>query len=382
MLKSIPSKVRSVLCRRNRYQKKFVFLALAIMAMLVITIVLGNRWQVSHENTGGHVKYSIISSELLDNQVLDHHAADLQLSVNPSSMISQSHQKMSVNQVAPRKPLNSNKEETVIQQECLWVNRTKDEPPYFLTALVLLRITKESEKRSNLTTREMKQWLEYLRYAGVEHVYLYDAFVTEDEAQKDKLEPFFQDKFITYVDWHEHNPYTIPMQIKGYQDCLDRFGSESTWQTALDIDEYPFSPSDTEPGFLARFVKNYSAKNPEVSEICMQNFPFLGKPISKSERELLFERLWRRDPAPSHRLVKPIYKPVDVKAAIHHNQLIRGKSRDAPVDELRTNLYWGARLQNWGEDTPEILARTMEDHSMESIVRAFKNCEKYVHPYL
>ena len=103
----------------------------------------------------------------------------------------------------------------------------KNEPPYFLTAFVLLRIFKESEKRANLTSREMKQWLEYLRYSGVEHVYLYNAFVTEDESQKDELEPFFKDKFITYVDWHEHNPHTLPMKTDGYQDCLDRFGSEA-----------------------------------------------------------------------------------------------------------------------------------------------------------
>lgn len=377
MLKVIPSFFKSVLCRRNRYQKKFIFLAISITIMLIVTIVLRNQWQERQESVVSHVNRRFSAQK--NQRTADH---DVLLSVNPL-MIGQSHQNGSVKQVAPEGHLTQIKKGLYSgQDECLWVNRTKDEPPYFLSALVLLRIFKESEKRANLTTREMKQWLEYLRYAGVEHVYLYDAFVTEDEAQKDKLEPFFQDKFITYVDWHEHNPYTLPMQTRGYQDCLDRFGSDSMWQTAIDIDEYPFSPSDTEPGFLTRFVENYSAKHPEVSEICMENFLFLGKPISKSERELLFERLWRRDPAPSNRLVKPIYKPGNIKAAIHHNRLIRGKSRNAPVDELRMNHYWGARLQNWGEDTPEILARTIEDHSMESIVRAFKNCEKYVRPYL
>ena len=46
------------------------------------------------------------------------------------------------------------------------------------------------------------------------------------------------------------------------------------------------------------------------------------------------------------------------------------------------NHYWGARLQNWGEDTAEILAMTEEDMGMEPIVRAFKECEKYIRPYL
>ena len=244
MMKVIPSYFRSVLCRGSRYQKKFIFLAIAITVMLIVTVVLRNQRQKSQKNVP-HVnrRVSIIGSDLQENRVIDQHTVNVPLSVYPSSMTSQSHQKMSIKQVAPERPLNSNEEETIIHQgqgECLWVNRTKDEPPYFLTAVVLLRIYKED--LANLTTREMKQWLEYLRYAGVEHVYLYDAFVTEDEAQKDKLEPFFRDKFITYVDWHEHNPHTLPMQTRGYQDCLDRFGSESTWQTAIDIDEYPFSP--------------------------------------------------------------------------------------------------------------------------------------------
>ena len=196
MLKVIPRTLRCVLCRRNRYQKKFVFLAIAITVMLIVTIVLQNQWQDSRENVVTHVNRRFsMSSDIQENQVIDQRTVEVLLSVNASSMIDQSHQKMSIEQVPPERPLNSNKEETIFHHgECLWVNRTKDEPPYFHTALVMLRIFKESEKRANLTTREMRQWLEYLRYAGVEHVY---AFVIEDEAQKDKLELFFQDKFIT-----------------------------------------------------------------------------------------------------------------------------------------------------------------------------------------
>jgi hypothetical protein len=351
------------------------------MFSVTSTIVLDKRRSNDRQNIPA-TRSSIIFSNLLEGQVDDQHVAEPTLQSN-QPLIRDLSQELQLNGQAdtPHK-IMSNYDTIIKQNDCSWVNRTKNEPPYFLTALVLLRIFKESEKRANLTTREMKQWLEYLRYSGVEHVYLYDAFVTEDESQKDELELFFRDKFITYVDWHEHNPHTLPMKTEGYQDCLDRFGSETMWQTAIDIDEYPFSPADMEPGFLARFVKSYAERNPEVSEICMQNFLFLGKPISKRERELLFERLWRRDPGPSNKLVKPIYKPGNVKAAIHHNRILRGKSRDAPINDLRMNHYWGARLQNWGDDTPEILARTIEDRSMEKIVVEFKMCEKYVRPYL
>lgn len=261
---------------------------------------------------------------------------------------------------------------------CLWANRTIPKSSYFLTAVVLLRIYKDD--KANLTTRELKQWLEYMRYIGVEHVYLYDAFVTEDEAQVNEVKLFLQDDYITYVDWHVHNPYTISgTQISAYQHCIDHFGRENTWQAAIDIDEYPFSPVDTKPGFLSRFIKQFSEKNPDVSEICMQNFLFLGKPLPL---ELLMERIWRRTPRPSNPLVKPIYKPANVRAQVHHNNIMQGQSTNAPTNELRMNHYWGARLQNWGEDTPEIINMTVEDRSMEDVVKVFKQCESYVRPYL
>ena len=267
----------------------------------------------------------------------------------------------------------------VDSSDCLsWTNRSTKRPPFFLTAIVLLRIY-DSDK-AKLTTREFKQWLEYVRYAGVEHVYVYDAYVANTESQRGILSRFFQDNFITYVDWHVHNPYTIQgTQVASYQHCIDNYGHEHTWQAAIDIDEYPFSPHDTEPGFLTRFVKQFSEKNPHVSEITMQNYLFLGKP---QERELLFERIWRRTKGPANPLVKPIYKPVNVRAQVHHNYLKIGHSMNAPDHELRLNHYWGARLQNWGEDTPEIIAKTQEDLSMEPIVKAFRKCEKYVRHYL
>ena len=292
---------------------------------------------------------------------------------------------------APRKPMNydrrnviatiasAKKEELEIGMtpDCRWVNRTTPKS-YFLTAVVLLRIYKED--KANLTTRELKQWLEYVRYIGVEHVYLYDAFVTDDEAQRNEVKMFLQDGYVTYVDWHVHNPYTISgTQVSAYQHCIDNFGRESVWQAAIDIDEYPFSPVDTRPGFLSRFIKNFTKLDPTVSEICMENFLFLGKPLPL---ELLMERIWRRTPKPANPLVKPIYKPANVRSQVHHNHIMTGHSTNAPTDQLRMNHYWGARLQNWGEDTPEIIAQTIEDRSMEDVVKEFKRCELYIRPYL
>ena len=264
------------------------------------------------------------------------------------------------------------------QQQCHeWVSRAA-KPPFFLTAVLLVRIYKKD--KAKLTTRELRQWLQYLRYAGVEHVYVYDAWMDESESQLKSLDVFVRDGFITYIDWHTHNPYSIRgTQVAAYQHCIDNYSKENYWQVAIDIDEYPFSLSDTEPGFLYRYVKHFSNYHPQVSEITMQNYLFLGKPL---DREFLIDRLFRRTHQQANNLVKPIYKPGHVRAEVHHNYLRRGRTMNAPSSELRMNHYWGARLQNWGEDTPEILAQTEPDYSMLPIVASFKGCETHVRPYL
>ena len=208
-------------------------------------------------------------------------------------------------------PTSKNIGESVEGVNCSWVNATY-KPPYFLTAVILYRIY-EADK-AKLTTTELKQWLQYMRYIGVEHVYAYDAYVTPDESQKSALARFINDGYVTMIDWSKYNPYSISgTQVAAYRDCKDRYQSETVWQTAIDVDEYPFSPVDTKPGFLYRFMEKYTRKNPKVSEISMQNYLFLGKPL---EKELLMERLWRHTHGPANQLVKPIYKPTNIQPSV------------------------------------------------------------------
>ena len=231
-----------------------------------------------------------------------------------------------------------------LAEECHWVRRTKTSPPYFLTAVVMVRIY--ATDKAKLTSRELKQWLEYVRYAGVEHVYFYDVFEDPSESQKEVLEEFVKDEFITYIDWSAYTPYGLyHTQIPGYQNCLDTFGQESTWQTAIDMDEYPFSPSDTEPGFLTRFLEQFDARNRDLSEVSMQNYLFLGKPL---ERELFFDRYHRRTPKRSNNLVKPIYKPLNVRAVIHHNTIIERNIKECSRQRASDEPLLGSETAGLG----------------------------------
>ena len=247
-------------------------------------------------------------------------------------------------------------------------------PPYLLTAVLLVRIYRHD--LAKLSSREMIQWLQYLRYAGFQHVYVYDAYVKSAESQRDVVEPFIQSGFATYVDWSVHNPYTIQgTQVAAYQDCIDKFGKDSKWQAAIDIDEYPFSPRDLDENFMSRFLDEYSRNNPDVSEITMKNYLFLGKPIDDAIEAFLISRIRRRTHTPANPLVKPIYKPAAIAwAQVHHNGVRSGSSQNSPEQMLRMNHYWGARLQNWGDDTPKVLDMTEPDYTMEPIVQRIKRC--------
>ena len=268
-------------------------------------------------------------------------------------------------------------------QQCLsWCNKTNTDGHYFLSAVLLVRIY--STDLAKLSTRELMQWLYYLKYAGFEHVYVYDAYVLKNESQRNALEFLIKEAFVTYVDWsHNAYPYSVTgTQESAYQHCLDNWGNQSKWQASIDVDEYPFCPQDTKPDFMQRFIVNFSRQRPGVSHINMQNFLFLGKPLSDKDHPLLIDRLKRRTPRPSNALTKPIYKTSQVtQTHVHHHDLRSpGKSVDANTNQIRLNHYWGARLQNWGEDTPEILAKTTEDNTVKGIVETLLSCDRICLP--
>ena len=275
---------------------------------------------------------------------------------------------------------NTNLERT---QQCLsWCKKANTDGHYFLSAVLLVRIY--STDLAMLSTRELMQWLYYLKYAGFEHVYVYDAYVLKNESQKNALDFLIKEAFVTYVDWsHNAYPYSVTgTQESAYQHCLDNWRNQSKWQASIDIDEYPFCPQDTKPDFMQRFIVNFSRQRPDVSQITMQNFLFLGKPLSDKDHPLLIDRLKRRTPRPSNALVKPIYKTSQVtQTHVHHHDLrSAGKSVDADSNQIRMNHYWGARLQNWGEDTPEILNKTTEDNTIKEIVETLLSCNRICSP--
>ena len=67
----------------------------------------------------------------------------------------------------------------------------------FLAAAFRVRIYKED--KAKWTIRELKQWFHYMFWAGVEHIFLCDHFMTESELLKDQLQRYIKLNLLTYI---------------------------------------------------------------------------------------------------------------------------------------------------------------------------------------
>ena len=237
-----------------------------------------------------------------------------------------------------------------------------------------------SNDKARWSTYELEQWIQYMRYAGVSQFYLYDTRTSDQESLKDWCRSFAD---IKYHDWEKFStPFSLDgTQARAYQHAIDNYKDESDWQIAFDMDEYPFSPSDTDAGFLRRQIQKNSLQYPSVTEFSLKNYVFLGAPTAPG-REFVIERIIQRTIREMNNLDKPIYRPKAImRARLHHNELKYGRSMDLNPAALRINHYWGLRLQNWGEacsgkscglTREELIKLTVKDRSMFAIAAKIK----------
>lgn len=77
----------------------------------------------------------------------------------------------------------------------------------------------------------LKEWVEYHRLIGIDHIYAYNNFSTDDYLEV--LQPYMDEGYVTLHEW------PVPSgQIEAYTDCLERYRNETTWIAYIDIDEF------------------------------------------------------------------------------------------------------------------------------------------------
>ena len=234
---------------------------------------------------------------------------------------------------------------------------------YYLTASIMARINKED--KNNWTIKELKQWMHYLYYAGVEHIYLCNHY----ESPEERLEPFLNkyiDKgLLTYIDWpwnaSDNKGKIIEHQSNCYYHVIAKYGNDSKWQLSIDMDEYPLCCNDLRKNFLYRYLqrkeKEFQRDIKVISQIIMENYLMMGQ--GDRSKTMIIERINRITKKKYNRLTKPIFRPLNVlKCWVHWWDLNTGDTVYANTSELRMLHYWGSRTQNWGPDTAETISLT------------------------
>ena len=242
---------------------------------------------------------------------------------------------------------------------------------FFLTEIIMVRIYEND--LAKWTIRELKQWLHYMFYAGVEHVYLCDHFIYHHERLKSSLSKYIEKGLLTYIEWpwnaSKHGGDIMKHQINCYKHVIRKYGKESEWQMSVDMDEYPVCLKDAHRQFLPRFLIQQPAR---VSQILMPNFLMLGQ--GNRSKTMTIERITRITKKVPNLNEKPIYRPSAMLRPKIHMHYMSGLTIAANSTELRMLHYWGARKQNWGPDTNKTIEITDEyDFVRDHIASAIRN---------
>lgn len=101
----------------------------------------------------------------------------------------------------------------------------------------------------------LKEWIEFNHIVGIDHFYMYNN--NSDDEFRSVLNPYIESGLVTLIEW----PYD-QKQMECYQDCIERFSSESNWIGFIDIDEF-IVPKSTNSiyDFLRPFEKNRGSVN-------------------------------------------------------------------------------------------------------------------------
>ncbi|CAM6090241.1 unnamed protein product [Calypogeia fissa] len=255
----------------------------------------------------------------------------------------------------------------------------------YLGAVIFNRVFPED--LFNITAYECKQWIEYMLFAGVQHIYWYDTAHSDGESQQAYLQEYVEKGLLTYHRFHHLYPGNLDSgyhfeQDHAYEHFLETYGFEVAWVVEMDVDEYPFMLSDLNKLFLRRYVEYQAKARPDVSQILMPCMIFGGNPKGDLENGWVIERYQRRKRvtegvrAGFASRTKPIFQPKHAKGVgfldPHQFPMASGDTLIADPEKLRMNHYWGPRLTDFGPDTSAVLSLLVPDDSAQPIATELK----------
>ena len=98
----------------------------------------------------------------------------------------------------------------------------------------------------------MREWIEYHLMIGIEHIYLYNNFSSDNYLEI--LRPYIDKEVVTLTEW----PVKYG-QISAYEDCAKRFRNDSKWILFLDLDEFVCPKDVTDINLWLKRYERYPA---------------------------------------------------------------------------------------------------------------------------
>jgi hypothetical protein len=89
-------------------------------------------------------------------------------------------------------------------------------------------------------SRYLREWIEFQRLMGAEHVYLYNNESTDDFAKV--VVPYVAEGFVSVTPWASFDTEVSP-QLRAYAHAICNFGPQFRWMAFIDLDEFLFPVS-------------------------------------------------------------------------------------------------------------------------------------------
>ncbi len=224
----------------------------------------------------------------------------------------------------------------------------KKEGPYKLVAFILVRLYKKDKQK--WTSVELVQWIQYLRWAGVEKMFFHDNYSNPEERMQALLQPLIDEGFLVYTDWSHKHPYDIDgTQMAAYRDALARMG-QAEWMFHMDMDEYPLDTSgNTTRNFLWHTFDSIRAERPRTGAILATNMVWVGQ--FDYTRELVIDRLHTRLDTRLNHLTKPVYYVPAISGLGVHTPVVQSGFEVVESPRFYMAHLWGLRV---GEFSPTL----------------------------
>ncbi|XP_033641602.1 uncharacterized protein LOC117301682 [Asterias rubens] len=191
-------------------------------------------------------------------------------------------------------------------------------------------------------------WLDFHKYFGVEHAYIYDNELKGKSTLQVALRKYIDDGFVTVIPWAHtvsRNKTYLEVQIAHENDCIWRHKHDVDWMMKIDVDEY-VQPMDAKRPKITDYLKGSIYDN--VASMRIQNWFFGHRKLISADDTTIFTRNRLRNRKPTLQNTghdKNILRPINVHYFKIHSVKLGG-------DVISADPYTELRLVHYRADNP------------------------------